>query len=268
MLDIKELKVGDRISEQQYYEVMAISGKSIQVKNDTGNTIHIDEKIIARDCYAADQYESEIELTRTELINRFLNIGGEVFTVNYNKKTNVAATIKNVETKIKELDSITVPKLITKIKKELKKQLRLDIAGEIRTAIAYKTSVDFEKGRTIAIDMMKDKGTSSSYDNRILGNYYGYPSCCTDQFCTEGIMHPLTFRLLDRDNRTEASKGLGFMPCDKHAKQILDGKITLESLIDNKKRKCPSPFPTLNSRKLDKHLQDHLDKLERKLIGK
>jgi hypothetical protein len=167
MLDIKKLKKGDRISEQQYYEVLNVSGNSVEVKNDEGNVITIGKDIVKRDCYDAGQFTNEVEMTRTDLINQFLNIGGEVFTVNYNKKVNKTNTVKNVDEFIKELLLAPNTKEINKLKKELKAQLKQDIDGEERTATGYKTSVDFEKGRTVAIDMMKDRG-KGSYDNRII----------------------------------------------------------------------------------------------------
>lgn len=167
MLDIKKLKKGDRISEQQYYEVLNVSSSSIEVKNDEGNIITIGKDIIKRDCYDAGQSTKTVELTRTDLINQFLNIGGEVFTVNYNKKINKTNTVKNVDTKVKELLLAPSTKEVNRIKKELKAQLKEDIEGQERTAVGYKTSVDFEKGRTVAIDMMKERGTGS-FDNRII----------------------------------------------------------------------------------------------------
>lgn len=68
------------------------------------------------------------------------------------------------------------------------------------------------------------------------GKYFGYPKCCIKEFC-----------LLDPINRTEHQKdrnihkSYGFIPCAKHAKQIADGKITLEDLIQN--RKCKTAYP-------------------------
>lgn len=71
------------------------------------------------------------------------------------------------------------------------------------------------------------------------GKMYGYPDCCIKAF----IKHtPSYLKRNDptSDNRMqyEASfhKGeySGFIPCPKHAKMILNGEISLESLIQNR----------------------------------
>lgn len=99
---------------------------------------------------------------------------------------------------------------------------------------------------------------------RILGNYYGYPKCCVDQFCEEAGLILLDLILLDRKDRTEVSEHLGFMPCNKHTKRILEKKTTLRKLI-GKHRKCPSAFPVIPSKKNSRHLQEYLDDLEKQL---
>ena len=99
---------------------------------------------------------------------------------------------------------------------------------------------------------------------RILGNYYGYPKCCIDQFCEEADLTPLDLALLDRKDRTEVSENLGFIPCGKHAKRILEKKTTLRKLI-GKHRKCPSAFPVIPSKRNVRHLQNYLDDLEKQL---
>lgn len=67
------------------------------------------------------------------------------------------------------------------------------------------------------------------------GQYFGYPYCCILQFCLGGIS--------DRtEEMSKASGGTGFIPCHEHAKLILKGKITLESLIKDRDPLAPK-FP-------------------------
>lgn len=68
-----------------------------------------------------------------------------------------------------------------------------------------------------------------------MGKHFGYPDCCINQFIET------TGALGSSQERVVAADGTGFLPCDKHAKQILDGKIKLEDLI--KHRQAKSPFP-------------------------
>jgi len=75
-------------------------------------------------------------------------------------------------------------------------------------------------------------------NKRKLGEYYGYPKCCIDSFME---------RNQDKRKVREASKGrevsrrTGFIPCDKHAEEILRGSICIEDLIID--RKCEARFP-------------------------
>lgn len=85
-------------------------------------------------------------------------------------------------------------------------------------------------------------------ENAPLGKELGYPDCCIKEFCDQ---HP---ELLNR--RVEVPQSdkdrykagcvngnyTGFIPCIKHAKEILSGKIILDSLIKNRNIDFP-PFP-------------------------
>lgn len=69
------------------------------------------------------------------------------------------------------------------------------------------------------------------------GLFYGYPSCCIHEFCTDVFGN--------REVRSKAGRlngeTTGFIPCTKHAEQINAGEITLESLIEH--RVCKGVFP-------------------------
>ena len=64
------------------------------------------------------------------------------------------------------------------------------------------------------------------------GIYYGYPKCCIVDFCVRG--YKMT------KEQEQVHKNIGFVPCPKCSKKIVDGKATLKSLI--KKRVCKIPF--------------------------
>lgn len=97
------------------------------------------------------------------------------------------------------------------------------------------------------------------------GEYYGYPKCCIDAF------------LKGESNKDEEiNKNYGFLPCQEHAKQIKEGKTTLEELITN--RKHYKAFPdgreeTEITHSCGEYCQDCADyekhrKLEEKRINK
>lgn len=70
----------------------------------------------------------------------------------------------------------------------------------------------------------------------IFGTYYGYPKCCMEDFCTRG--YDIT------PEQDKVHKHLGFVPCPKCSKKIVNGKTTIRELIKN--RICDKEFPKDN----------------------
>ena len=68
------------------------------------------------------------------------------------------------------------------------------------------------------------------------GDYFGYPRCCQDEFYA--ILYNLSKRT---ENQKKASNNSGFIPCVKHAEEIVAGILRLEDLI-LPTRKHPKPF--------------------------
>lgn len=62
-----------------------------------------------------------------------------------------------------------------------------------------------------------------------LGNHFGYPRCCINDFC-----HQVTLR-----SQMRAGNHSGFVPCKKHSRLVLLKKATLGSLIRNRKDHRP-----------------------------
>jgi hypothetical protein len=71
--------------------------------------------------------------------------------------------------------------------------------------------------------MTLEKGTDHLWEN---GQYYGYPQCCIDNFIE--IYREIKRRTNEQDRVHLFS---GFVPCHKHALEILCGHTTLEALI-------------------------------------
>ncbi len=70
-------------------------------------------------------------------------------------------------------------------------------------------------------------------NKRDYGNYFGYPQCCIDSF--------LTKKNRNKSQNKVKRMGSGFVPCRKHASDILNRKIVFQDIIIN--RKCKKPFP-------------------------
>jgi hypothetical protein len=71
--------------------------------------------------------------------------------------------------------------------------------------------------------MTFEKDTDHLWHN---GLYYGYPQCCIDNFIE-------TYKKIQKrtDEQERAHMSTGFIPCHKHALEIIAGQRTLESLI-------------------------------------
>lgn len=85
--------------------------------------------------------------------------------------------------------------------------------------------------------------------NAPVGKKLGYPDCCIQQFCDQPpeLLKLTSVNENDRlryDAACINGEYSGFIPCIRHAKQIMAGEITLESLIKNRDADMPA-FPNL-----------------------
>ena len=71
------------------------------------------------------------------------------------------------------------------------------------------------------------------------GKYYGYPECCIKAFGRFIRPHPL---------QLEVTNHGGFVPCLRCSKLIIDGKIKIEDLIQN--RECELPYPNGDGKRI------------------
>ncbi len=86
-------------------------------------------------------------------------------------------------------------------------------------------------------------------ENAPFAKELGYPDCCIKEFCDQPpALLAKTERTENDMLRYEAAcingEYSGLIPCIRHAKEILSGKIKLESLIKNRNSQFP-PFPNL-----------------------
>lgn len=80
------------------------------------------------------------------------------------------------------------------------------------------------------------------------GRKYGYPECCIDEFIRQypsliKNKKPSNLDVLRYKMGLVNGEFKGFIPCLKHATQILKKEIELNSLIDLEKRIEKTPFP-------------------------
>lgn len=83
-------------------------------------------------------------------------------------------------------------------------------------------------------------------ENAPFGKELGYPECCIKEFCEQPPEllkgNPTQDDLIRYETACVNGTFTGFIPCKEHAKQIVDGKITLQSLIQNRNKDF-KPFP-------------------------
>jgi len=158
--NFKELKVGNKLSETQYYSVVKIVGDKIQLVNGIEQNIVVDKAYVEECLISGEQFTKEEKVTKTDLTNMFLANPNVVFTVSFNKQVKEADVVKE----IMETYGDSTPKTMeTAVKKAVKRAL----AGEERILVGYHTGVQDEFGRISAIDMNLEKTVGKDYDTRL-----------------------------------------------------------------------------------------------------
>ena len=80
------------------------------------------------------------------------------------------------------------------------------------------------------------------------GKFYGYPTCCIDNFM-KNLMPVSRERNIKYKQNITVSNNTGFIPCNEHTKQILEKNIVLADLIGS--RICFTPFPNDSGASID-----------------
>lgn len=161
-VNVQELKVGDFLSEIQYYKVVFVHLKSfesnevkaITVENERGLQFKVSSQIIEEGMFSNNQVTDIVEVTRTQLIETFSHVGDTVFTVCFNKQADVKDIIALTESP--NLD-----------KKNKKMAILLAFRGEERILTGYLISTETGFGRSMVIDLGIVRSSDPKWDNRI-----------------------------------------------------------------------------------------------------
>lgn len=152
--NFSKLKVGDKLSETQYYSVEKIAGNKVQLKNVAGDDIVVDSKYVEGCLTSANQFEKEEKISKTELTNIFLGNPNTVFTVSFNKQVKEADVTKEI---MEAYEGSTPKAMEATIKKAVKKALN----GEERVLVGYHSGNQDEFGRVQSIDMNISTGMNA-----------------------------------------------------------------------------------------------------------
>lgn len=165
MAKFKDLKVGEKLSETQFYSVVKIAGDKVQIKNDGGADIVVDKNYVENCLTSASQFTSEETITRTEAAAKFIASAGVGMTVNFN-------------TQVKEKDAIDQlgqiypnkgGKMLSEAdyKTKVKDIISSVITGKERTMVGRHYGSVNEFGRVSFVDMEITKDdTKTDYDSR------------------------------------------------------------------------------------------------------
>lgn len=164
MTDFSKLKVGSKLSETQFYNVIDIKNGEIDVVNDAGEEISLPEGYVETLLVSADQFSETKEMSRTDVTNLFLSSTNVITTVNYNKKVDEKEVLKELNA----LYPNTGGKILSKAEyeKAVKKQLSGALKGEERTMVGRHYGSQDEFGRIRFIDMDEVKDPKKDYDTR------------------------------------------------------------------------------------------------------
>lgn len=143
------LKVGDRLSETQYYIVKDIIGDTVQVQNERGFDFGISKNIIEEGMHTSSQFIREEKVSRTELVDILSKVGDTIFTVNYNKQPQAKDVNEAIALGNKGRIMAT---------KDLQKIVNKAYKGENRTLVGYLINTQTGFGRSQVIDLEIEDG--------------------------------------------------------------------------------------------------------------
>lgn len=164
MTQFNKLKVGSRLSETQYYRVEKVQGNQVQLVNDFGHPVVVDNTYVEKCLISADQFETEKTMSKTDVANLFLASTNIALTVNYNKKVNE----KDVKDQLNKLYPNKGGKILSEAdyQKAVSQVISSALVGEERTMVGRHYGSQDEFGRIRFIDMEQKLDSTEDYDTR------------------------------------------------------------------------------------------------------
>lgn len=142
--NFSEIKVGDYLSETQYYQVTKKTNETISVINERAFEFQISHNIVEEGILSASQFNDERIVIRSELVSILENAKDTVFTVNFHK-------LPNEKSLLEKLQDVRLADLGDSVKlKKLAKSMNL---GEERTLIGHLNHTEPKMGRSSVTDL-------------------------------------------------------------------------------------------------------------------
>lgn len=161
MTKFKDLKVGEVLSETQFYTVDKVKGNKVQLSTDSGEAIVVDSTYAESFLASSAQFTETKKLTRTELTELVIASARLAMTVNFNKKVAVADVKKALHALYPNKGGIVSE---AQFKKNVNKAV--DLKGEERTMVGRHYGTTDSTGRLQFIDMKAIRKVGADYDSR------------------------------------------------------------------------------------------------------
>lgn len=159
-MKFNKLKVGEVLSETQFYTVDKTKDSKVQLSNDDGESIVVTKEYAEKFLTSSNQFTTTKKLSRTELTDKVMSSPRIAMTVNFDKQLKPADVINNL---VDELHGSTKGTAAS-FKKKVK--AALDLKGENRTMVGRHYSSMNELGRLQFTDMKAIKKVDAAYDSR------------------------------------------------------------------------------------------------------
>jgi hypothetical protein len=148
------LKEGEKLARLSYLTVVKKTGNIITVKNEQDFKWDISIDILDNECTSATQFFALVKVSQSEMIEKLMEAGHNVFTANFNKKPDKKLALK----KLQELYPNKGIKGVGIAKRDdfnysVKKILDSVFDGEERIITCRINSIDKLRGRVTVIDL-------------------------------------------------------------------------------------------------------------------
>lgn len=140
-----ELKEGDWLSGTIYYKVGPKTGSKIQILDSYGRSLVVDEDVLQQEMISASQFDTEVKVSRTDMVNALVNAKDCVFTIKFRKQL----TGKVIHDNLTSTNYVSEPSAAKRIKL-CDQVLKL---GELRTLTGYVRNTEHSMGRSNVIDL-------------------------------------------------------------------------------------------------------------------
>lgn len=148
MTKFKSLKVGEILSETQFYKVARIKGSEVELSTETGESVTVSSEYVDKLITSASQFDKIEKLNKTDGAALLIASAHVAMTVSFNKKVDEKEVIEQT---VKEVEGSN----IGDIRKAITKAIKKTISGEERVIVGKHNGNVNNFGRLTFIDMEK-----------------------------------------------------------------------------------------------------------------